>query len=196
MKKRFSEDQIIGFLREAEAGVAVKELCRRHAFSLLLTNNIGSNSIARHLKCGELLMSALYSTTVTAIGGRNGVATSDDGLLNLKLSLPKGIGGKGDATNPEQLFAAGYAACFGNAVIHVTRNKEKKIKDDDVRVVATVGMSAREGGGFGLGVALKVIIAGVDQTSADAIVAEAHRTCPYSNAVRGNIDVALIVEAC
>lgn len=89
-------------------------------------------------------MSALYSTTVTAIGGRNGVATSDDGLLNLKLSLPKGIGGKGDATNPEQLFAAGYAACFGNAVIHVTRNKEKKIKDDDVRVVAH-GRDVRSG---------------------------------------------------
>ena len=91
-------------------------------------------------------MSALYTTTVIAIGGRNGTASSDDGLLNLTLSLPKELGGKGDATNPEQLFAAGYAACFGNAVIHVTRNKEQKIKDDDVKVVATVGMQPNGSG--------------------------------------------------
>lgn len=138
-------------------------------------------------------MSALYTTTVIAIGGRNGTASSDDGLLNLTLSLPKELGGKGDATNPEQLFAAGYAACFGNAVIHVTRNKEQKIKDDDVKVVATVGMQPNGSGGFGLTVALDVTLAGVDQEMAEAIVAEAHKACPYSNATRGNIDVALSV---
>lgn len=140
-------------------------------------------------------MSMLYSTTVTAIGGRNGTARSDDGLLDLRLSLPGGLGGKGGATNPEQLFAAGYAACFGNAVIHVTRNKEKKIRDDDVEVAATVSMSPNGSGGFGLSVALDVMIAGVDQTAAEEIVADAHKVCPYSNAVRGNIDVTLSVKA-
>lgn len=139
-------------------------------------------------------MSTLYSTTVTAIGGRNGTARSDDGLLDLRLALPNGLGGKGGATNPEQLFAAGYAACFGNAVIHVTRNKEKKIKDDDVEVIATVAMSPNGSGGFGLSVRLDVTIAGVEQTAAEEIVADAHKACPYSNAVRGNIDVALSVK--
>lgn len=140
-------------------------------------------------------MSELYSTTVTAIGGRGGTARSDDGLLNIHLALPKTLGGKGDATNPEQLFGAGYAACFGNAVIHVTRNKENKINDDDVAVIATVGMSPNGSGGFGLSVKLDVTITGVDQATAEAIVAEAHQACPYSNAVRGNIDVALSVHA-
>ena len=140
-------------------------------------------------------MSALYSTTVTAVGGRAGTVKSDDGLLELNLSLPKKLGGKEDATNPEQLFAAGYAACFGNAVIHVTRNKDNKIQDDDVAVVATVGMAPNGSGGFGLSVALDVTIAGVDQARAEEILAAAHKACPYSNAVRGNIDVELSVKA-
>ncbi|WP_454883371.1 organic hydroperoxide resistance protein [Sphingomonas oryzagri] len=140
-------------------------------------------------------MSELYSTTVTAIGGRNGTARSEDGLLDLHLALPKSLGGQGDATNPEQLFGAGYAACFGNAVIHVTRNKEKKIQDNDVEVIATVGMSPNGSGGFGLSVKLDVTIAGVDQAAAEAIVADAHKACPYSNAVRGNIDVTLSTHA-
>ena len=140
-------------------------------------------------------MSALYSTQVTAVGGRNGTARSTDGLLDIKLSLPKNLGGNGGETNPEQLFAAGYAACFGNAVIHITRNKEQKIGDDDVEVTTTVGMSPNGQSGFVLSVALDVTIAGVDQASAEAIVAEAHKVCPYSNAVRGNIDVALSATA-
>lgn len=139
-------------------------------------------------------MGTLYSTTVTATGGRNGKAVSDDGLLDLSLSLPSSLGGKGEATNPEQLFAAGYAACFGNAVIHVTRNTHK-IADDDVVVVATVGMAANGNNGFALSVSLDVTIAGVDLEAAQAIVEQAHRACPYSNAVRGNIDVALSVKA-
>lgn len=138
-------------------------------------------------------MSALYSTTVTAVGGRNGIATSADGLLDLQLSLPKALGGKGDAPNPEQLFAAGYAACFGNAVIHVTRNKQK-IADNDVAVAATVGLEPNGSGGFSLTVALDVTIAGVDLETAEAVVAEAHRVCPYSNAVHGNIAVGLLVK--
>lgn len=139
-------------------------------------------------------MSTLYSTKVVAVGGRNGTARSEDGLLDLRLALPKNLGGKGGATNPEQLFAAGYAACFGNAVIHVTRNKEKTIKDDSVEVVATVGMSSNGSGGFRLSVTLDVTLAGVDQTTAEQVVADAHSVCPYSNAVRGNIDVALSVK--
>jgi len=136
----------------------------------------------------------LYSTTVDAIGGRSGAVRSADGILDLKLAIPTELGGKGGATNPEQLFAAGYAACFGNAVIHITRNKQHKIKDDDVDVAATVGLTPNGAGGFALTVGLAVTLAGVDQPTAEAIVAEAHKVCPYSNATRGNIDVALTVR--
>ena len=109
-------------------------------------------------------MSALYSTKVTATGGRSGRIASDDGLLELDLAVPAALGGKGGATNPEQLFAAGYAACFGNAVIHVNRTTHK-IADDDVTVVGTVSMAPNADGGFALSVALDVAIAGVDQDS-------------------------------
>ena len=139
-------------------------------------------------------MGALYSTTVTAISGRNGTVRSTDGLLDLRLAMPSGLGGKGGATNPEQLFAAGYAACFGNAVIHITRNKEQKIKDDDVEVAATVGLEPNGSGGFALAVALEVTLAGVDQLTAETFVAQAHKVCPYSNATRGNIDVVVSVK--
>ncbi|MCK5747155.1 MAG: Ohr family peroxiredoxin, partial [Oricola sp.] len=108
-------------------------------------------------------MSTLYSTKVTAVGGRAGTIKSDDGLLDLPLALPKALGGKGDATNPEQLFAGGYAACFENAVIHVSRSAADKVKDDDIAVVATVGMEPNGQGGFVLTVALDVTITGVDQ---------------------------------
>ncbi|SFC59147.1 organic hydroperoxide resistance protein [Tropicimonas isoalkanivorans] len=138
-------------------------------------------------------MSTLYSTKVTAIGGRAGTIKSDDGLLDLPLALPKALGGKGDATNPEQLFAAGYAACFENAVIHVTRKSETKVKDDDIVVVSTVGMEPNGNEGFGLTVALDVTITGVDQETAEDIVAKAHMACPYSNAVKGNVDVDITV---
>lgn len=138
-------------------------------------------------------MSTLYSTKVTATGGRSGTVRSEDGLLDLNLALPPGLGGKGEATNPEQLFAAGYAACFGNAVIHITRNKVAKVKDDDIEVMADVGISPNDSGGFILSVALDVVIAGLDQAAAEEVVQAAHATCPYSNAVRGNIDVAIRV---
>ncbi|RCS52617.1 organic hydroperoxide resistance protein [Bremerella cremea] len=138
-------------------------------------------------------MSTLYSTTVTATGGRSGRVTSDDGLLELDLAMPERLGGKGGATNPEQLFAAGYAACFGNAVIHVARSTHK-ITDDDVTVTGTVSLAPNGSGGFALEVALDVAITGVDQETAEKIVEKAHQTCPYSNAVRGNIDVVLSVR--
>ncbi|CDN48095.1 organic hydroperoxide resistance protein [Neorhizobium galegae] len=138
-------------------------------------------------------MSALYSIKVTAIGGRSGTVRSEDGLLDLPLALPTTMGGKGGATNPEQLFAAGYAACFENAVIHITRNKATRVKDTDIVVVADVGLQPNGNGGFVLSVALDVAITGLDQAAAEEIVQAAHATCPYSNAVRGNIDVAITV---
>ena len=139
-------------------------------------------------------MSALYTTKVTAVGGRSGTVRSEDGILDLSLAMPKELGGKGGATNPEQLFAAGYAACFENAVIHVTRGKAVKVRDDDIEVIADVGLQPAAGGGFALIVALDVTIAGVDQAQAQEIVQAAHAVCPYSNAVRGNVDVALNVS--
>jgi osmotically inducible protein OsmC len=142
----------------------------------------------------ESEVKALYSTTVDVIGGRSGTVRSADGILDLRLAVPTELGGKGGATNPEQLFAAGYAACFGNAVIHITRNQQHKIKDDDVDVAATVKLQPNGAGGFALAVALDVSLAGVDQSAAEAIVAEAHKVCPYSNATRGNVDVALTVR--
>jgi osmotically inducible protein OsmC len=140
-------------------------------------------------------MSILYSATAVAVGGRSGTVRSDDGLLNVRLALPTEMGGKGGATNPEQLFAAGYAACFGNAVIRVSRSMGSKLRDQDVEVEARVGILPNETGGFALTVALDVAISGVDQASAEKIVEAAHAVCPYSNAVRDNVDVAIVVRA-
>jgi Ohr subfamily peroxiredoxin len=137
-------------------------------------------------------MTELYSTSVTAVGGRSGTVRSDDGILDLALAMPTSLGGKGGATNPEQLFAAGYAACFENAVIHVTRQSAEKVKDDQIEVVGRVGLIP-SGQAFGLSVALDVAIEGVDQATAEKIVEAAHAVCPYSNAVKGNIDVAINV---
>ena len=108
----------------------------------------------------------VYSTRVTAVGGRHGSIHSDDGLLDLKLALPKTLGGKGDATNPEQLFAGGYAACFENALFHVSREARRHFADNDIEVVAQIGLSRNDSGGFVLSAALAVTIAGVDQKTA------------------------------
>lgn len=141
----------------------------------------------------EPQMSHLYTTKVTAIGGRSGTVRSEDGILDLPLAMPKELGGKGGATNPEQLFAAGYAACFENAVIHVTRAQADKVRDDDIGVVADVGLLPNGAGGFKLAVTLDVEIAGLGQAKAEEIVHAAHAVCPYSNAVKGNVDVVLNV---
>ena len=138
-------------------------------------------------------MSTLYSTKAIAVGGRHGSVRTDDGLLDLQLALPTALGGRGGATNPEQLFAAGYAACFENAVIHVSRAKETKVGDKDIVVTATVGMQPNGAGGFVLTVAMDVEITGVEQSIAEAIVQAAHSACPYSNAIKGNVDVAISV---
>ena len=139
-------------------------------------------------------MNALYTTKVTAVGGRAGTIRSDDGLLDMSLALPAGLGGKGGATNPEQLFAAGYAACFENAVIHVTSAQTDKIGDDQIEVTAEVSLLSNGQGGFALDVTLDIVIEGLDQAKAEEIVQTAHAVCPYSNAVKGNVDVKLNVS--
>ena len=140
-------------------------------------------------------MKNLYNTRVNAYGGRAGKVKSEDGILELDLALPKELGGKGDATNPEQLFAAGYADCFENAVIHVTRAQTDKVGDDDIEVSCQVGLLPNGNDGFNLAVTLDVEIAGVNQAKADEIVKNAHAACPYSNAVSGNVDVKINVFA-
>lgn len=138
-------------------------------------------------------MNALYITKVAATGGRHGHIHSEDGLLDMKLALPRQLGGKGDATNPETLFAGGYAACFENAILHVSRNAGLRFADEDVEVTAEIGLSRNESGGFVLSAALAVTIAGVDQKKAEDLVEAAHKICPYSNAIRGNVDVGFTV---
>lgn len=137
-------------------------------------------------------MSTLYSTRATVVGGREGHVRTDDGLLDLQLSMPKALGGKETGTNPEQLFAAGYAACFQSALAHVARTQ--KIALSGSTVTGQVGLAAQDVG-FKLEVALEVETQGLSQADAEALVATAHQVCPYSNATRGNVDVAITVKA-
>ena len=136
----------------------------------------------------------VYSTKVTATGGRHRTIRSQDSLLDLKLALPRTLGGKGDATNPEQLFAGGYAACFENALFHVSREARRHFADSDIEVVAKIGLSRNESGAFLLSAALAVTMAGVDQKTAEQLVNGAHAICPYSNAIKGNVDVQIAVS--
>ncbi len=136
-------------------------------------------------------MTTLYTTSATATAGRNGQVSTDDNLLSVALSYPKEMGGTSEATNPEQLFAAGYSACFSNALLHVA--KEMKIKIVSAPTTATVGIGPNENGGFALTVALSIEL-DLEQEQAVTLVKTAHQVCPYSNAVRGNIDVKLSVN--
>jgi Ohr subfamily peroxiredoxin len=132
----------------------------------------------------------LYTASAVSTGdGRNGHVRSSDGLLDFDLAAPTEMGGAGGASNPEQLFAAGYAACFHSAMKGAARRK--KLTLGSSTVAADVGIGPRDAGGFGLTVALHVEISGLDQAAAEEIVAAAHQMCPYSNATRGNIDVAI-----
>jgi len=137
-------------------------------------------------------MKALYVTNATATGGRDGRAATDDGKLQVKLATPKELGGGGgEATNPEQLFAAGYAACFLSAIKYVAAQSKTKIADESA-VTASVGVGPRDDGqGFGLDVALAISLPGLDPSAAKDLVAKAHIVCPYSHATRGNLDVRL-----
>lgn len=137
-------------------------------------------------------MKTLYTTTAVATGdGRNGHVQTTDGLLDADVRIPVELGGPGGATNPEQLFAAGYAACFHSALKLVAG--ADGVDATDSEVVADVSLGAHENGAFGLAVALEVTIPGTDRETAEKVVARAHEVCPYSNATRGNIEVVLSV---
>jgi osmotically inducible protein OsmC len=134
----------------------------------------------------------VYTAKATAQGGRDGKVATDDGKLDVVVAPPVEMGGSGKGTNPEQLFAAGYAACFHSALKLVARKTRQDA--DGSTVTAEVGIGPINGGaGFGLEVVLEVSLPGVDRAAAEELVAKAHEVCPYSNATRGNIKVDLKV---
>jgi Ohr subfamily peroxiredoxin len=135
------------------------------------------------------LQKVLYTAVATSTGGREGKSISSDGLLDVKLAAPKELGGPGGATNPEQLFAAGYSACFIGALKHVA-SVQKIAIPADVTITASVGIGPIPQG-FGINAKLVVSLPGVDQAVAQQLVNAAHQVCPYSNATRGNIDVTI-----
>ncbi|GAA2502425.1 organic hydroperoxide resistance protein [Streptomyces sp. NPDC002092] len=137
-------------------------------------------------------MDALYTAVATATHGRDGRAFTNDGKVDVKLAPPVEFGGNGEGTNPEQLFAAGYAACFGSALGLVGR--QAKVDVSDAAVTAEVGIG-KQGEGFGLKVTLRIELPDtVDEATGRKLVETAHQVCPYSNATRGNIDVDLVIE--
>jgi len=135
------------------------------------------------------LEKVLYTAHATATGGRDGRAKSSDGRIDVVLKPPKEMGGTGEGVNPEQLFAAGYSACFIGAIKFVA-GQEKIAVPADTSIEGSVGIGPIPGG-FGLQVALKVSIPGVDRAVAQSLIEKAHKVCPYSNATRGNIEVTL-----
>jgi Ohr subfamily peroxiredoxin len=135
------------------------------------------------------LAKELYTAKATAVGGRAGHVKSSDGLIDVDLRRPVEMGGPGGATNPEQLFAAGYSACFQGAMGIVAKKRDVNI--DESTVTASVTLGTAEGGALGLAVTLEVHIPGVDLTTAQELADGAHQVCPYSNATRGNIKVTI-----
>ena len=138
---------------------------------------------------------ALYTATATATGGRAGTAKSSDGVLDLALTTPKELGGNGaTGTNPEQLFAAGYSACFIGAMKAVA-GKQKISLPAEVSITSDVaiGPHANKPGAFGIQVDMKITVPGMDRAQLEELVKTAHEVCPYSNATRGNVDVTLTV---
>jgi lipoyl-dependent peroxiredoxin len=137
-------------------------------------------------------MDALYTAVATATHGREGRAVTSDGKIDLALGMPVELGGNGQGTNPEQLFAAGYAACFGSALGLVGRQAQVDVSE--AAVTAEVGIG-KQGEGFALKVTLRVELPdAVDESTGRKLVEQAHQVCPYSNATRGNIPVELVVE--
>ena len=137
-------------------------------------------------------MDALYTAVATATHGRDGRAVSSDGVLDIALGVPQAMGGNGQGTNPEQLFAGGYAACFGSALGLVGRNAKVDVSDAAVTAEVSIG---KQGEGFGLAVTLRVELPdSVDEATGRKLVEQAHQVCPYSNATRGNIEVDLVIE--
>lgn len=139
----------------------------------------------------QKLDKVVYRADATSTGGRDGTSSTPDGALNLKLAVPKEMGGNGQGVNPEQLFAAGYSACFIGAMKFVA-GMQKIALPADTKIDATVGIGPIPQG-FGIEVQLAVTIPGMERAAAEALVAKAHEVCPYSNATRGNIEVTLSV---
>lgn len=138
-------------------------------------------------------MNIIYTAEALATGaGRDGHARTSDGKLDLDLSIPTEMGGSGKGTNPEQLFAAGYAACFHSALQMIARQEKADVSDSAVG--ARVGIGPTDGGGFGLAVTLEVTLPNLPREQALELTEKAHQVCPYSNATRGNIDVTLTVR--
>lgn len=137
------------------------------------------------------LQKVVYQAHATSTGGRDGSTRTSDGQLELKLAVPKEMGGNGQGVNPEQLFAAGYSACFIGAMKFVA-GAQKIALPADTHIDATVGIGPIPAG-FGIEVQLVVHIPGMERAAAEALVAKAHQVCPYSNATRGNIDVTITV---
>jgi len=136
----------------------------------------------------------VYTAHATATGGREGTAKTDDGKLDVKLDLPKQMGGKEDGTNPEQLFAAGYAACFIGAMKFVAGTKKLQLPaDTSINSAVSFGPRTNGAKGFSVDVALEIHLPGIDRAEAEQLVHEAHEVCPYSNATRNNIDVTLTI---
>jgi len=138
---------------------------------------------------------ALYTATATATGGRAGTAKSSDGVLDLQLSTPKELGGAGgNGTNPEQLFAAGYSACFIGAMKAVAA-RQKITLPAEVSITSDVGIGphANKPGAFGIAVDMKISVPGMERAQLEELVKTAHEVCPYSNATRGNVDVTLTI---
>ena len=138
-------------------------------------------------------MNVLYRTTAVSTGGRDGKVIVENSPLEFEMALPTELGGtKKTGVNPEQLFAAGYSACFRSALQHVVRIRKLHIPTPNVK--ATVGIDKNDAGGFTLTVEIVATLFGIDQVSADDLVKEAHVVCPYSNATRGNIEVSVIAK--
>jgi lipoyl-dependent peroxiredoxin len=137
----------------------------------------------------------IYIARAKAMGGRVGTAKSDDGQIDLKLDRPVEMGGKGNGTNPEQLFALGYAACFIGALRVVAGERHIRIPEE-VAIDSAVSFGPLQGEveGFGIAVAMTIHLIGIERTTAEELVRQAHQVCPYSNATRGNIDVLLTVS--
>jgi len=142
------------------------------------------------------IKSAVYTAHAHTTGGRTGTSKTDDGRLEVTLDTPKAMGGNdGPGTNPEQLFAAGYSACFLGAIKAVARGEKIKVPDETtIDAAVSFGENANEGAkGFNIAVELKVTLPGFSKEDAEALVHKAHEVCPYSNATRGNVDVKLTV---
>ncbi|MGR3870499.1 organic hydroperoxide resistance protein [Streptomyces graminifolii] len=133
----------------------------------------------------------MYVAEATAHGGREGFVSSQDGRLALQVAMPPALGGDGNGTNPEQLFAAGYSSCFHNALVLVGRRAGFDLTGSTV--AAKVGIGPNKQRGYGLAVALSVSLPVLDQGIAAKLVDAAHEVCPYSNATRGNIDVTILL---